>query len=203
MTTSVLLVRHGQTESNINGFYMGWSDEDLNKTGVEQVRRLSARLSSLPIDSVYASPLQRVKNSASILAEPHGLAIKALEGLIEVKVGKWQGLHRDEIKRGWPELWHQWQTDPTDCVLPGGESFKQVVQRVIPAFEEIVGSNAGKQLLVVTHEIVVKILAIHVLGAPFGIYRRFDVDNASLSVIRTTAKLTKLITLNDRSHLEG
>ena len=57
MTTTVLLVRHGQTNSNVTGFYMGWSDEDLDEAGHTQARRLSSRLSGWPVASVYTSPL--------------------------------------------------------------------------------------------------------------------------------------------------
>ena len=67
MTTTVLLVRHGQTESNVKGFFMGWSNEDLNETGYAQARRLSSRLASLPIDSVYTSPLKRTCSTAATL----------------------------------------------------------------------------------------------------------------------------------------
>ena len=72
MTTTILLVRHGQTNSNITGYYMGWSDEDLNNVGYTQVRRLSSRLASLSIASVYTSPLRRAYATAEIFAETKG-----------------------------------------------------------------------------------------------------------------------------------
>jgi len=145
MTTTVFLVRHGQTESNVTGFYMGWSDEDLNEVGYIQARRLASRLAGLPITPVYTSPLQRAYTTAAILAEPHRLEPKALDDLIEIQLGDWQGLHMDEIKRRWAGLWHQWRVDPSNLTLPNGESLSEVTERTISAFARIVGANRGKQ----------------------------------------------------------
>jgi broad specificity phosphatase PhoE len=203
MTTTILLVRHGQTNSNVTGFYMGWSDEDLNEAGYTQAHHLSSRLTSLPIASVYTSPLRRAYTTAAILAEPHKLDLKALDDLIEIQLGDWQGFYVDEIKRRWPELWRQSRIDPSELTMPNGESFRQVVERATRAFKMIVGANQGKQAVIVTHDAVVRVLVAHVLGVSNSIYRRLEVNNASLSVMRVDGSNYRLITLNDLSHLEG
>jgi len=203
MTTTVLLARHGQTESNITGFYMGWSNEDINDVGYTQARSLSSRLASLPIASVYTSPLKRTYTTATILAKPHDLELKVLDDLIEIQLGEWQGLHMDEIGQRWPELWQQSRIDPSEVTMPNGESFKQVTERAVRAFEPIVAANQGKQAVIVTHEVVVKVLVAHALGASNSIYRRFEVNNASLSIIRVIDGKARLVALNDTSHLEA
>jgi len=202
MTTTVLLVRHGQTESNITGFFMGWSNEDLSDLGYAQAQRLSSRLASLPIASVYTSPLKRAYNTALILAKPHNLEPKVLDDLIEIRLGDWQGLHRDEISQRWPELWQQSRIDPSEVTLPNGESFQQVTDRAVRAFEMIVADNQDKQAVMVTHEVVIRVLVAHVLGTSNSIYRRFEVGNASLSIIRVSDGKARLVTLNDSSHLD-
>jgi len=203
MTTSVILVRHGQTSSNVTGFYMGWSDEDLNEIGYTQARRLSSRLARLPIASVYTSPLRRAYTTAAILAKFHELELKVLEDLIEIRLGDWQGLHTDEIKRRWPELWQQSRIDPSELTMPNGESFRQVTKRAVRAFQAVVGANRGKPAVIVTHDVIVRVLVAHALGVSNSIYRRFEINNASLSVIRVVNSNSQLITLNDTSHLEG
>ncbi|MFC1864657.1 histidine phosphatase family protein [Chloroflexota bacterium] len=203
MTTNVLLVRHGQTDSNVTGFYMGRSNEDLNEVGYTQARCLSSRLASLPIASVYTSPLQRACTTATILAEPHKLEPKVLDDLIEIGLGDWQGLHMDEIKVRWSEVWQQWRTDPSEVTLPNGESFDEVAERAIRAFERVVGANRGKRAVIVTHDAIVKVVVAHVLGAPNSIYRRVEISNASLSMIRVMSRSSQLARLNDTSHLEG
>lgn len=203
MTTTVLLARHGQTGSNVSGFYMGRSDEDLNDVGYAQARSLSSRLAGLPIDSVYTSPLRRADVTATILAKPHNLKVKVSDDLNEIHLGDWQGLHLNEISQRWPELWQQWRADPSESTIPEGESFQQVAERAIRAFETVVAAEPGKQALIVTHEIVIKVLVARALGVSNSIYRRFEINNASLSIIRLTNGKTRLITLNDTSHLEA
>ena len=203
MTTTVFLVRHGQTNSNISGYYMGWSDEDLNDTGYAQARRLSSRLSGSPIDAIYVSPLRRTCTTAAILAEPHGLELKKQDDLIEIKQGDWQGLHIDEIKKRWPEDWRQSRTTPSTFTMPNGESFQQVSERAARAYDAILAANQDKLVVIVSHEVVVKVLVTHILGTTNSIYRRFNADNASLSVLRINDGNAKLITLNDISHLDN
>ena len=202
MTTTVLLARHGQTESNVTGFFMGWSDEDINDLGYAQARSLSSRLAGMPIASVYTSPLKRAHNTALILAKPHKLDLKVLDDLIEIRLGDWQGLHMDEIKRRWPELWRQSRIDPSELTMPNGESYRQVTTRAVRALKMVVGANRGKQAAIVTHEVIIKVLVAHVLGVSNSIYRGLAVDNASLSLIRVNNN-PQLVKLNDTSHLEG
>ncbi len=200
MTTTVLLVRHGQTRSNVTGHYMGWSEEDLDEVGYSQARKLASRLAGLPVASIYTSPLKRAYTTASIIAEPYGLQVKPLDDLIEIKLGDWQGLHESEIAQRWPELWQQSRIDPSRLTMPHGESFGQVAERAVRAFETVVAASQGQPAVIVTHDIVVKIVVSYVLGATYSIYRRFNIDNAALSVVRVTDSSKRLVTLNDTSH---
>ncbi len=202
MTTTVLLVRHGQTRSNVTGYYMGWSEEDLNEVGYIQARKLASRLTDLPIAAIYTSPLKRAHTTASLIAEPHGLEVKPMDDLVEIKLGDWEGLHEGEIASRWPEMWKQSEVDPSVMTMPHGESFSQVAERAVRAFEAVVAANKGKQAAIVTHDIVVRILAAHVMGVTYSIYRRIKIDNASLSVVWVNKGAKRLATLNDTSHFE-
>lgn len=181
---------------------MGWSNEDLDEIGYSQARRLSSRLTRLPVASVYTSPLRRAYTTAAILAEPHKLEAQVVNDLIEIQLGDWQGLHFNEIKQRWPELWQQSRNNPTELTLPNGESFGQVTERVVRAFEMLVEANRGKQAIIVTHDGIIRILTANTLGVSNSIYRRLEVNNASLSLIQVTYNNSRIITLNDTSHLE-
>lgn len=202
MTTTILLVRHGQTKSNITGYYMGWSQEDLNETGYAQAHRLAARLASLPIAAVYTSPLRRTRSTADILARSHALEPVVSDDFIEIKLGGWQGLHADEIKLKFPEVWQQSRNDPSEVTLPGGESFRQVTERAIRGFYTVVEANRGAQAVIVTHDIIIRVLVAHVLGVTNSIYRRLEIGNGSLNIIRVDTAMSRLVTLNDTSHLD-
>jgi len=182
---------------------MGRSDENINETGHTQAHRLSERLADSPITAIYASPLRRTHTTAAILAVPHSLEVEALDDLTEIQTGDWQGLHGNEISRKWPELWRQSRIDPSDFAMPSGESFKQVTERAVRAYEMIAAQNQDKQAVIVTHDIIVRVIVAHILGTSNSIYRRFEIGNASLSQIRLADGKARLVTLNDTSHLDG
>ncbi|MCX6013183.1 MAG: histidine phosphatase family protein [Chloroflexi bacterium] len=200
--TRVLLVRHGQTEANIKNYYMGWSEEDLNQTGYKQVHLLAARLSRLPVKAVYSSPLKRAFNTATIIAEPHKVEVVTMDKLKEINLGEWQGLYAEDIMHRWPDLWKQSRTDPSDLTLPGGESYAQVVNRAIAAFEQILADNLGKHVVLVTHDVVIRVLAAYTLGVSNSIYRRMTIGNASISTVSIIDGKRYLILLNDTAHLD-
>jgi broad specificity phosphatase PhoE len=202
MVTDILLIRHGQTNANVDEYYMGWSDEDLNELGYRQARCLSSRLAILPIAAIYTSPLKRACTTATIIAEPHQLEVKTLPDFIEIQLGDWQGMHREEIERNWPKLWQQSKTDPSDLRLPNGESYKEVTERAVRGFKTVVEANKNNQIMIVTHDAIIRVLIAYVLGVSNTIYRRIEVDNASLSLVRV-GNQAQLVRLNDTSHLQG
>ena len=203
MTTNILLVRHGQTAANVEALYSGWSGVDLSDVGHMQARRLSDKLASVPMKAIYSSPLRRTLTTAVTLAEPHGLEVSTVRDLIEINLGDWEGLYSHEIRQRWPDLWKQSQIDPSDLALPNGETFSQVAERAVRAFEEVVAASEGSHAVIVTHDAVVRILAAHVLGVPNSIYRRLEIENASLTWIRIADGRRQLVSLNDTSHLAG
>jgi len=203
MTTVLYLVRHGQTDSNITGYFMGWSNEDISDLGYAQVRSLASRLAKFPIASIYTSPLKRTYNTALILAQPHNLEPKILDDLIEIKLGDWQGLHRDEIIQRWPEIWRQSRIDPSEVTFPNGESLQQVTERAVRAYKMILADNVDKHVIAVTHDAVIRVLVAHVLGVSNRIYRHMEIGNASMSIIKVDDDRPRLTTLNDTSHLDS
>ena len=99
-------------------------------------------------------------------------------------------------------MWKQSEIDPSVLTMPNGESFSQVAERAVRGFEMVVAANQEKRVVIVTHDIVVRILVAHVLGVTYSIYRRIKVDNASLSVVWVTDSSKGLFKLNDTSHFE-
>ena len=202
MTTTIYLVRHGQTESNLKDFSSGWSAEDLNENGYSQVRRLAARLADHTIDVIYTSPLQRAASTAKIIGNSHNLAPLIVGDLIEIKLGGWEGLYINEIKEKWPKLFGQWRSDPSDVIMPNGESLDEVTARANRVLNKIVDDNPDQGIVVVTHEVIVKVIVMRILGCTSSSYNRFRVDNASLTVVTNRDGVYQLLMLNDIAHLD-
>lgn len=201
MPSDIFLVRHGRTHSNVTLTQMGRSGEDLDSEGYIQAQKISDRLASLPIASIYSSPLQRALSTSGKIAAPHNLKVHVLEDLTEIEFGEWQGLNVGDIETRWPELWKKWRSDPSQMKVPGGESFEHVAARVSRALGTVMAQNPEANSLIVTHEIVIKMVIIQVLEAPLSIYRHFVVANASLSLVRVHHNLPQVITVNDQFHL--
>lgn len=199
----MLLVRHGQTEWNVNGRYMGWTDEDLSEEGVRQAERLARRIAKWPISEVFSSPLKRAVRTAEIVAGPHSLLVQRLEDLGEMRIGSWEGMFAGEIAAKYPHLWKVWRTNPRDFQMPGGESLATVRERAVRAFGRIMEGSEGRMVLAVTHDVIVKLLVAYCLDVSTDIYRRLEVSNASLTVIEYAGDKHRLRVLNDTGHLES
>ena len=202
MSVTLILVRHGQTDWNLNGRYMGWTDEGLNAEGLRQAGMLAQRLERWPISAVCSSPLKRAFRTAEIVAGPHSLPVQSVEDLGEMRIGAWEGMFAGDIAARYPELWQTWRTNPGDFRMPGGESLGEVRERAVRAFKRMTDNSEGKMVLAVTHDVVVRLLAAHCLGVSEDIYRRLEVGNASMTVIERDGEKRRLRVLNDTAHLE-
>lgn len=201
-TTKVFLVRHAQTRWNVTGRYMGWIDEGLSDEGLWQAEQLSRRLKNWSIDSAYSSPLKRAYETAQIIAKPHALQVCTMHELGEIRIGYWEGMYRDDVKSQYPEIWQAWRSDPSTVQMPNGENMSQVQERAVAAFQDIIGANIGHQVLIVTHEVIVKLLIAYCLDINISMYRRFEIANASLTIVQLIGNRYHLSSLNDTGHLD-
>ena len=202
MTTRVFLIRHGATQLSAEDRFAGETDIDLSETGRDQARRLGARLSSMPIRAVYASPLRRTLATAGILAESHGLEPIAETGLREIAHGHWEGMSRTEVEEKFPEEYRTWENDPLTFAPDGGETGLAVTARALPALLDIVVANAESQVIVVSHKATIRLLLSMLLGFDARRYRdRLDQSPAALNVIDFKDTTRPRLTLfNDTSH---
>lgn len=201
MASTILLIRHAITQSNLNEIYQGRSEEDVTPEGYLQIDQLCKRLKNTPIATVYSSPLKRARTTASCIAKDKYLPLEIREELKEIDLGLWEGLTKEEICQKWPEIWAQLLFDPGKIVLPKGESFKEVIERSVRVFEELIHLHTHPCIAIVTHDIIIKILVLYVLKVPTSAYHRFQIDCASITKITSLNNSHKLISLNDTFHL--
>ena len=154
--TTILLARHGETDWNRDGIWQGWADPPLNDDGRAQARRLAEQLRETPFDAVYSSDLQRARETAELVAEPHGVPVITDPGLREIDIGSWSGLTRAEIDERFPQ-----------GIRPDGETRDQHAARVLEAVERIARANPGRRILLVTHGGTMRALHGHVSDEPF------------------------------------
>ena len=133
MATTIVLVRHGETDWNRDRRFQGRADQPLNETGRAQARELAESLRDEPVSVLYTSPLRRASETAEILAERLGLEARPLDALLEIDVGTWEGLTIDDVRVRFPEQAAvDWRSGWED-----GETYTGLEQRVIPALLEL------------------------------------------------------------------
>jgi probable phosphoglycerate mutase len=197
-----MLVRHGATVLSAEDRFAGSSDVQLGDEGRMQAERLAQRLATGSIAAIYASPLLRAQETATILARPHDMTVTALNDLREIAHGRWEGLRREEAATMYPEEYAAWEHDPFNFAPAGGESGERVLERGVRAFREIVVAHPGETVLVVSHKATIRLIIAHVLGIdPRGYRDRLDQLPACLNMIDMYQDGTgRLILLNDVSH---
>ena len=181
--TTLYIVRHGETDSNVAHTCLGHKDVPLNAAGVEQARELAEKYRGIPIDAVYSSPLKRAVDTAEGVAEIKSLKIKLNYGLIERDFGGWDDMTFAEIESKYPHEYAEWQENWTGFKIPGGESSDEAQKRISDATDRIIAANAGKSVLIVTHLGTARHIISHVLGLTTEQSWRFTLDNAKTARI--------------------
>ena len=147
--TTILLARHGETDWNREGRFQGWADPPLNATGRAQAVDLSVQLMAEELAAVYSSPLRRAYETAEVVAASRGLEPVTVDALREVDVGSWSGLSRAEIEQRFPEQYARWLDYGQGW--ENGETYEQMVDRVVEALQELAEARDGERILAVTH----------------------------------------------------
>jgi broad specificity phosphatase PhoE len=151
---------------------------------------------------IFTSPLRRARETAEIVAEPHGLAPEPVPHLIECDVGNWEGMSWDDIRTRDRQYYESFERDCATVPYMGGESFQQVQDRAVPAMENVIASSNG-HIAVVTHNIVGRVYVAHVLRIATARAREIQLDNTGISIVDISDGRPKLTTLNSVLHLDG
>jgi alpha-ribazole phosphatase len=123
-------VRHGETEENRLRRYLGHYDAPLNERGRDQAKKVARQLGGEKIDYIYTSDLGRCQETAEYIARQHGIVPLVVPELRELHFGEWDRKTYEEIMQTHPEIAGEWYNNPYDIVTPGGESLRQLGERV-------------------------------------------------------------------------
>jgi broad specificity phosphatase PhoE len=199
----IILIRHGETDWNQEQIFRGKIDVPLNQTGFAQARAVREALAEIVIDAIYASPLARALETARVLAEGRGLAIRTEEGLSDIDFGLWQGVSKENVKKDYPDLYSTWLTDPQLVTFPRGENLLKVQKRAMAALERSVDSNPGKTIALVSHRVVNKVMLCGVLGLDLSRFWRVKQDTCALNRFEYETGNYFLTLLNDTCHMKN
>ncbi len=181
--TRMIFVRHGESAGNKDGRFYGHTDGELTELGRLQAQKTAEYLKDYKIDAAYASSLRRAYETCVCIAKYHDLEVIPCDDLREVYAGKWENVPFNDIGTLFPEDYDKWMNDFCHSRPTGGESIREVTDRVSAAVWRIARENVGKTVLLTFHATPICTLYYEWLHLPFEAMRRTWVRNASVSVI--------------------
>jgi probable phosphomutase (TIGR03848 family) len=177
----LLLIRHGLT-AHVGSKLSGWaSGVHLSDEGRAQADRLATRLHDVQIDVVYSSPLDRATETAQPIARDHKVRVRQREEIGEVMYGALEGRSLKTLAKG--KLWSRLRAWPSDVRFPDGESLRETQARALSAIERIRAEHPKEVVAVVSHGDWIRLSVAHYLGVHIDLYRRINIDPASVSAI--------------------
>lgn len=177
----IILIRHGETQWNIEGRWQGHADSPLTKKGVNQAKAVAKRLRETSFSALYSSDLGRAMQTATIISHVTGHEIVADQRLRERNVGVLQGMTLKEMMTRYPEEWSQYQSQKAEYVIPEGESANQRSQINIEFLTGIAKKHMGECAVIITHGGVLNNLFKHVLKIPPEGNRRYKIYNGAIN----------------------
>jgi broad specificity phosphatase PhoE len=208
----LLLARHGETEWNRLRRIQGISDLELNETGRRQAEALARDLSNLSVYAVYTSPLKRARDTARLIAEPHGLEVITLDGLREMDAGEVDGLTYQEMRTHYRDFFEKWMQDCSTVRPPGGCTLEEIQEQAWSAVQEMqarheqdspeANSKGDGVTIAVTHFFPILSILCKALGLDLSECRRMRLDVASTCTLELRDSGAILVSMNNTCHLK-
>ncbi len=182
----MLLVRHGQTPTTGKVLPGRAAGLHLADRGREQADTVAGRIKAIEgpkrkVTAVYASPLERTRETAAPIAKALGLRVQRNAGLLEADFGEWTGAELKKLYK-LPE-WRTVQRNPSGFRFPGGESFTEMQTRICGAIDKLRAAHPGETIVAVSHADPIKAAVAHAMGTHLDLFQRIVVSPCSVSAI--------------------
>lgn len=202
--TTLLLIRHGESEANRNKVFGGQINPDLQERGVMQAE-LTAKFiaENYKVDKIYSSDLKRAYRTAQALSDILNMEIKAEKRLREIYAGKWEGVKFEELKVAYPEEYNVWLTDIGNAVCTEGESVRELGERIHGILTEIAEENDEKTVAIATHATPIRVMISMIETGGISEMKNIPwVTNASVTEITYDNGNWKIVEKSKDAHLE-
>ena len=184
MSTTIYIIRHGQSMANKLDVFLGHHNMDLTEQGRQQARRTAAFLEDIRPDVIYSSDLTRAYQTAEPTAEFFGLPIIKEPRLREIFAGEWEDVPFLTIAEKYPESFRTWRDDIGYACPDGGESVMDLQKRVVQVVTEIAKKHPDQTVFIFTHATSLRVFAAHVMNKTRGEVKDVPwAPNASVSKV--------------------
>lgn len=200
----LLITRHGQTKWNLEKRFQGSMDSSLTELGIKQAELLRDRLANERFDKIYSSHLQRAYRTAEIIKGNRNMEIIKDEGLAEMRLGNWEGLKHDDVIERYSKEYDLFWNKPHLFEPTFGEGYDDLKERVVSSLKRIINDNDEKNILIVTHTVVIKQIMAYFEKRPLE--KLWDLPYiypTSLSLVEIDKDTVEIRMHADISHFEN
>jgi broad specificity phosphatase PhoE len=194
----LVLVRHTKTDAMAVRLCGRKAGIALSAEGKARAAKLAQHLSSFNVDSIFSSSLQRALQTADVIAETTSRPVRIDARLDEIDFGEWTGRTFSELAED-QRFW-DWNRSRAEARAPGGESMREVQERVAGFLQEVTRVERKGTLVAVSHGDVIKSAVCHVLGLSLNHYDRFEIDPGSFTTLLARNGRFELLSLNEGGH---
>ncbi len=200
-TTTLLLVRHGETTTTGKVLPGRAPGLHLSTRGTEQAERVAARLAQLPRrpHALYVSPLERTRETARPITRELGVRARVHRGLLECDFGEWTGQSLSALRKR--REWSQVQHSPSTFRFPSGESFAEMQSRIWGALVDIAARHRGETVVCVSHADPIKAAVTFAQGTPLDLFQRTVISTCSVSALVLGDSTPLVLAVNSTSTL--
>ena len=200
--TVVLLVRHGQTPTTGKVLPGRAPGLHLADAGRAQAEAVAVRIAELKqVDAIYASPLERARETAAPIAKARGLKVTIDKSLLECEFGDWTGAELKKLAK-LPE-WSTVQRFPSGFRFPNGESFADMQHRIVSGVDRLRAAHPGGTIVCVSHADPIKALVAHAMGTHLDLFQRIVISTCSVTAIAYSPSGPAVLTVNSTGNLAG
>ena len=201
--TRLLIIRHGQSQANLDGIFVGHINSPLSDLGMRQAQLTADYIvSNYHVDAVYASDLQRAFVTGKNVADQLGLPVTADAQLREIFAGDWETVRFDDLVAHHGDPYQIWLKDIGNAKCPNGESVAQLQTRFVGALERIAKENDGRTVVIGTHATPIRTFMCHCAGASLDEMKNIPwVSNASVTVAEYENGQFRIVTPGYDAHL--
>ena len=194
-STLFVLVRHGQTPTTGKVLPGRAPGLHLADTGHAQAQAAADRIAALGrVDAIYASPLERARETAAPIGKARGLKVHVDKGLLECDFGDWTGSELKKLMK-LPE-WNTVQRAPSTFRFPGGESFTEMQGRMVTTLDRLRAAHDGGVVVCVSHADPIKAAVAHAMGTHIDLFQRIVISPCSITAIAYSAGGPVVLTVN-------
>ena len=197
----LIIVRHGQTEWNAGGRYQGQSNVALSSLGRRQAELLAASFPVKQLDAIYASDLDRARETAECVGKAFGIPVRPEKAFRELSFGEWEGLTYQEISSRWPKEANKIFTAPDELCIPNGETFQDLQKRALDKIDELCKIHDGQNVGVFAHGAINKTILAGLMHIPLHYLWSLRQDNTAVNILKLEDGYVTVELLNGTFHL--